>query len=65
MSDKEAAARLKCSVSTARRYECWLCEQPMIHVAKGFCGSYMGPKCTLEQIEEKVRRFAEDRKAGT
>ena len=39
MTNKEAAARLKCSVSTAKRYCCGWCEQSMIEVAKGNCGA--------------------------
>lgn len=39
MTNQEAAAALGCSVSTAKRWACSWCEQPMLYVAKGECAA--------------------------
>lgn len=57
MTSKEAAAVLGCSISTAKRYVCKLCEISMLDVAKGRCHAMFGEPCTEEIQATKIASF--------
>ena len=57
MTNKEAAAKLGVSVSTARRWMCGWCDQDYLSIAHGVCGGIYD-RCNTE---DRVRQFREGR----
>jgi hypothetical protein len=60
MTNKEAAARLGCSVTTARSWTCAWCGQDYLSIAHGHCGAIY-EEC---DIERRVAAFVEKRRAS-
>lgn len=59
LTNREAAEKLGCSISTARRWMCSWCDQDMLSIAQGVCGSLFDKKC---DTEAKVRDFRSSRR---
>ena len=59
MTNKEAAAKLGVSVSTARRWRCGWCGQNYLAIAQGQC-SAIYERCNTEDLVKGFRKARED-----
>jgi hypothetical protein len=65
LTNSEAAARLGCSITTARTWHCGWCEQDMLSIAHGVCGAIYPPTCdTNAKVEQFRNKGAKKRRAA-
>lgn len=56
LTEKEAAALLGCSVTTAKRWHCGWCDESALMIARGHCGAIYGRCDTTEKAAHFVKR---------
>lgn len=65
LTDRQIAREAGLSVSTLKRWHCWLCEANMLCVRRGWCWGVMGgQRCDPEEMRKNFSRWAEERRAA-
>lgn len=61
LTNRQIAKEAGLSVTTLKRWHCWLCEADMLSVRRGQCMA-IGSRCHPVNMQEKFRRFCRERR---